>query len=82
MTGVNKQSNARDTKADEVCTNKCPNKKKHIHNRMIRSNAKLPEMMKLHRNFVVLGLHKFSGEVRFSVSPQLILSHAACKQDQ
>jgi len=24
---VNKQSNAKDTKADEVCTNKCPNKK-------------------------------------------------------
>jgi len=29
------QSNAKDTKADEVCTNKCPNKKKHIHNKMI-----------------------------------------------
>jgi len=27
MTGVNKQSNAKETKADEVCTNKCPNKK-------------------------------------------------------
>jgi len=38
MTSVNKQSNAKDTKADEVCTNKCPNKK-HIHNRMIQSNA-------------------------------------------
>jgi len=24
MTGVNKQSNAKDTKADEVCTNKVP----------------------------------------------------------
>jgi len=39
MTGVNKQSNDKDTKADEVCANKCPNKKKHIHNRMIQSNA-------------------------------------------
>ena len=29
------RSNAKDTKADEVCTNKCPNKKKHIHNKMI-----------------------------------------------
>jgi len=27
MTSVNKQSNAKDTKAYEVCTNKCPNKK-------------------------------------------------------
>ena len=33
------QSNAKDTKADEVCTNKCLNKKKHIHNRMIQSHA-------------------------------------------
>jgi len=24
MTSVNKQSNAKDNKADEVCTNKCP----------------------------------------------------------
>ena len=39
MTSVNKQCNAKDTKADEVCTNKCPNEKKHIHNRMIQSNA-------------------------------------------
>ena len=29
MTSVNKQSNAKDAKADEVCTNKCPNKKTH-----------------------------------------------------
>ena len=29
MTSVNKQSNAKDTKADEVCINKCPNKKTH-----------------------------------------------------
>ena len=39
MISVNKQSNAKDTKADEVCTNKCPNKKKHIYNRMIQSHA-------------------------------------------
>jgi len=42
MTSVNKQSNAKDTKADEVCTNKCPNKKTYIHNRMIQSNANFP----------------------------------------
>ena len=35
MTGVNKQSNAKETKADEVCTNKCPNKKTHSQQNVI-----------------------------------------------
>jgi len=34
MTGVNRQSN---TKADRVCTNKCPNRK--THDKIIQNNA-------------------------------------------
>ena len=39
MTVETNRATPKDTKADEVCNNKWPNKKKHTHNRMIQNNA-------------------------------------------